>query len=155
VIAHRRDHDPAVEVEHQNLLRVRRLRHDVPQDGPHPGTSRCHARVAGSARKHLAHVASEAARCPGLESSEQPGDKHHVPSLLVDPAVEGVCLQLFGGVQTVEDERLERAPRAQVRDGADDADHQQRQREERQHESRDQAAPPEPAQRTFCSIVER
>jgi hypothetical protein len=145
VRGHRRDDDATLEVEHEQLLGVGRLRDHVVERGADRGAG-VPARAAGVRDEQRARGVAElagayrAAAGRGAEAAEQAADEHDVAALLVDPAVDRVGAQLLGGAQAVEHQRLERVAGAQVRDRAHDPDHQQGQGQERQHEPGQQGA---------------
>ena len=139
-----RDHDIALEVEHEELLGVRGLGDDEREELLR-GVVRRGAlesvlgkQVGYPLVQRIEHVVA------GFVSTHEPRHEHDVAPLLVDPAIERGGLALGGGVQPVEYGSLERGTRALVGDDAHDRHGQHGQNEEREHQP-DHQAPTSPS----------
>ena len=149
MLRHRRHDDVALEVEHEEFLRIRGLRDDIRQCRLDTRVRRATLLRGGPTREDGRRRATEPTCVARVEAAEQPADEHDVAPLLVDPPVERAGLELLGRVESVEDLGLERRTRAHVRDDADDSDHHERQDEECGNEPGHQA--PAPAARPALS----
>ena len=125
MVGHGRRDDFAVEVEDEELLGVGRLRDEVAERLRDAHVGRAPASRRGAAREDSLGRCSEPARVAGDVPAEEPADEDGIATLLVEPAVEGVRLQLGRRVEPIEHLGLQRAPGPEVGDRADDADHQE------------------------------
>ena len=160
VLLDRRHDDRPVGVEHEELLGVGGLRDHVAEHRVDVGPCLGRLGAVERALEQRLHVAVQRGHALArFVSAQQTCHEDDVATLLVDPAVEGAGLQLRGSLEPVEDRRLERAPRPQVRHDPHDRDHRDRQHEERDDELGHQApsardrSSGRSAHDTSCAIV--
>ena len=144
VLFGRRSDHLSLQVEDEELLGVRGLRHDVPErvdDRP----------VSLAAFGRGRAVVEELARATGPDgrgrvlmavvAAQKPGREHDASALLVDPAVQRIRLLVGGGLEPGERRVPKSVPCADVGHGPDDADHDDGEDQEGQDEARDEAPP--------------